>query len=394
MNSFNTLKENTQNIFKQFFSDHATTTIQAPGRVNIIGEHTDYNDGFVLPCAINYQTVITGAPRQDNIINVIAADYDQQQDSFCLEDEIVQHPTYMWANYVRGVIKYLKILTEDKKISFGGANLVISGNVPQGAGLSSSASLEVAVGKIFQVLYQLPLTAQELAQNGQLAENAFVGCQCGIMDQMISALGRANHALLLDCRNLETRLVPIPDDTAIVIINSNVKRGLVGSEYNSRRLQCEAAAQALAIPALRDATLEQLNNHKQQLDAVIYKRAHHIITENMRTLKAADALTQSDLKTMGMLMAESHASMRDDFEITAPPVDILVEIVKNVIGDRGGVRMTGGGFGGCIVALMPQELVELVRQQVAKEYFVKTGLHESFYICHAAMGASLTSIEL
>lgn len=388
MNSFNALKENTQNIFKQHFNERTVLTIQAPGRVNLIGEHTDYNDGFVLPCAIDYQTVITGAQRQDNIVNVIAADYDQQQDTFSLEDEIIPHSTYMWANYVRGVIKYLQILAKEKGISFRGADLVISGNVPQGAGLSSSASLEVAVGKIFQVLYQLPITGRELAQNGQLAENQFVGCQCGIMDQMISALGQANHALLLDCRSLETRLVPIPDDTAIVIINSNVQRGLVGSEYNTRRIQCETAAKALGVTALRDATLDQLRAHKYQFDPIIFKRAHHIITENMRTIMAADALTNGDLKAMGILMAESHASMRDDFEITAPPVDILVEIVKNVIGDHGGVRMTGGGFGGCIVALIPNHLVAVVREHVAKEYFVKTGLHEAFYVCHAAIGAA------
>lgn len=380
------LKQHTQALFTEHFGYAPTLTIQAPGRVNLIGEHTDYNDGFVLPCAIDYQTVISGAPRSDRQIRVLAADYENQQDQFSLDEPIVSHANLRWADYVRGVVKHL----QTRDANFGGADLVISGNVPQGAGLSSSASLEVAVGQALQALYQLPLDGVALALNGQEAENQFVGCNCGIMDQLISALGKKDHALLIDCRSLETRAVPMPADIAVVIINSNVKRGLVDSEYNTRRKQCEAAARFFGVKALRDVSPDLFFPIQHELDPIVAKRARHVITENDRTLAAADALAAGNLKLMGKLMAESHASMRDDFEITVPPIDTLVEIVKNVIGDRGGVRMTGGGFGGCIVALMPLDLVELVRAAVAQEYPRQTnGLQETFYVCKASQGSGL-----
>ncbi|MCO7252849.1 galactokinase [Dickeya oryzae] len=378
-----TLSARTQAVFQQQFGYPATLTVQAPGRVNLIGEHTDYNDGFVLPCAINYSTTISAAPRDDRQIRVIAVDYDNQQDSFSLDAPIDHHPQWQWANYVRGVIKHLKTRSD----AFGGADLVISGNVPQGAGLSSSASLEVAVGKAIQVLYQLPLDNVALALNGQEAENQFVGCNCGIMDQMISAQGQRNHALLIDCRSLETRAVSMPDNVAVMIINSNVKRGLVDSEYNTRRQQCEAAARYFQVKALRDVSEADFAAKAAGLDTVVARRARHIITENARTLAAADALTRGDLRQMGELMAASHASMRDDFEITVPPIDTLVEIVKAVIGDEGGVRMTGGGFGGCIVALIPQQQVTAVQNAVMREYPAKTGLQPTCYVCQASSGA-------
>jgi len=377
------LKNITQQLFEEKFGYAATHVIQSPGRVNLIGEHTDYNDGFVLPCAINYQTVISCAKRDDNIVRAIAADYDNQEDSFSLDDTIVKHDTQQWSNYVRGVVKHLQL----RDNSFGGADLVITGNVPQGAGLSSSASLEVAVGKTFQQLYNLPLDGVQLALNGQEAENQFVGCNCGIMDQLISSLGKKDHALLIDCRSLETRAVSIPEDAAVVIINSNFKRTLVGSEYNTRREQCEAGAHFFGKKALRDVTLDEFNAAINDLDPVVAKRVRHILTENIRTVEAADALARGDFVRMGQLMAESHASMRDDFEITVPQIDTLVEIVKAAIGDKGGVRMTGGGFGGCIVALVPQELVPVIEHTVAKEYQAKTGIKETFYVCKASAGA-------
>ncbi|CNF62880.1 galactokinase [Yersinia mollaretii] len=380
------LKQHTQAIFRQQFNRDADITIKAPGRVNLIGEHTDYNDGFVLPCAIDYETVISCGKRDDRQIRVIAADYDNQQDIFSLDAPIVSHPEYRWADYVRGVVKHLQL----RDANFGGADLVISGNVPQGAGLSSSASLEVAVGQALQSLYQLPLSGVELALNGQEAENQFVGCNCGIMDQLISALGKQDHALLIDCRTLETRAVPMPAKVAVVIINSNVKRGLVDSEYNTRRQQCETAARFFGVKALRDVDPTLFFSIQDELDPVVAKRARHVITENERTLAAADALACGDLKLMGQLMQESHISMRDDFEITVPPIDSLVDIVKSVIGEQGGVRMTGGGFGGCIVALMPTSLVEQVRATVAREYPAHSdGRTETFYVCQASQGAGL-----
>ncbi|MBU5377025.1 galactokinase [Pantoea sp. FDAARGOS_194] len=377
------LKTTTQQIFNETFGYAPTHTIQAPGRVNLIGEHTDYNDGFVLPCAIDYQTVIACAKRDDRQVRVVAVDYDNQQDSFSLDAPILSVKEPMWANYVRGVVKHL----QQRDASFGGVDMVIAGDVPQGAGLSSSASLEVAVGTVFQQLYHLKLDGAAIAVNGQEAENQFVGCNCGIMDQLISALGKKDHAMLLDCRTLGTRPVSMPKDVAVVIINSNFRRNLVGSEYNTRREQCETGARFFAQPALRDVDIDQFKAVEHELDPQVAKRVRHVLTENARTLEAADALSKGDLKRMGELMAESHASMRDDFEITVPPIDALVEIVKAEIGDRGGVRMTGGGFGGCVVALMPFDLVDRVKAAVAEQYEAKTGIKETFYVCTASEGA-------
>ncbi|MDU6388061.1 MULTISPECIES: galactokinase [unclassified Pantoea] len=377
------LKTTTQQIFNDTFGYAPTHTIQAPGRVNLIGEHTDYNDGFVLPCAIDYQTVIACAKRDDRQVRVVAVDYDNQQDSFSLDAPILSVKEPMWANYVRGVVKHL----QQRDASFGGVDMVIAGDVPQGAGLSSSASLEVAVGTVFQQLYHLKLDGAAIAVNGQEAENQFVGCNCGIMDQLISALGKKDHAMLLDCRTLGTRPVSMPKDVAVVIINSNFRRNLVGSEYNTRREQCETGARFFAQPALRDVDIDQFKAVEHELDPQVAKRVRHVLTENARTLEAADALSKGDLKRMGELMAESHASMRDDFEITVPPIDALVEIVKAEIGDRGGVRMTGGGFGGCVVALMPFDLVDRVKAAVAEQYEAKTGIKETFYVCTASEGA-------
>ncbi|MBF7993955.1 galactokinase [Rahnella laticis] len=379
------LKTKTLEIFADKFGYPATITIKAPGRVNLIGEHTDYNDGFVLPCAIDYETVIACAQRNDRVIRVIAADYDNEEDTFSLDEPILHSDAHPWANYVRGVVKHLMLRNKD----FSGADMVISGNVPQGAGLSSSASLEVAVGQALKSLYDLPLDGVALALNGQEAENQFVGCNCGIMDQLISALGKENHSLLIDCRSLETRAVSMPENAAVVIINSNVKRGLVDSEYNARREQCEVAARFFGVKALRDVDPALFFSIQDELDPVVARRARHVITENDRTLAAADALASGDLKRMGELMAESHASMRDDFEITVPQIDKLVEIVKEVIGDKGGVRMTGGGFGGCIVALVPTEMVDKVRHAVEQQYQAHSGLKETFYVCTASQGAGI-----
>ena len=379
------LKNITETTFRQSFGYPATLTVKAPGRVNLIGEHTDYNDGFVLPCAIDYETVVSCAKRDDRQIKVIAVDCDGQQDIFSLDEPILAHDSQQWSNYIRGVIKHL----QKRDANFGGADLVVSGNVPQGAGLSSSASLEVAIGKAIQALYHLTVDNVALALNGQEAENQFVGCNCGIMDQLISALGKANHALLIDCRTLGTRAVPMPANVAVVIINSNVKRGLVDSEYNARREQCETGARFFAVDKLRDVEMDQFLAVEQKLDPVVAKRVRHVLSENARTLAAANALAEGDLTKMGVLMAESHASMRDDFEITVPPIDTLVEIVKEEIGTEGGVRMTGGGFGGCVVALLPTDRVAGVRAAVERQYHQKTGLKETFYVCHASEGTGI-----
>ncbi|WP_133012080.1 galactokinase [Marinomonas flavescens] len=374
--------------FKSIFGQAADHIIQAPGRVNLIGEHTDYNDGFVLPCAIDYQAAVAATVRDDSIVRVIAVDYDNQVNEFDISKPLEFDNDTMWVNYIRGVIDCL----QKRGYEFNGADIVVSGNVPQGAGLSSSAALEVVIGQTFKTLYNLDISQQDIALNGQQAENQFVGCNCGIMDQLISAKGKRNHSLLIDCRSLETEEVSMPESMAIVIINSNKQRGLVGSEYNTRRVQCETAAEFFGVKALRDVDIDMFNNRKAGLEEVVAKRARHVITENARTVEAAHALRDENMARLAVLMEQSHTSMRDDFEITCPEVDALVDIVKGVIGTKGGVRMTGGGFGGCVVALVPPVLVDAVKSAVEEQYQAISGLKETIYICNATDGAG--SVEL
>ncbi|HAD90832.1 MAG TPA: galactokinase [Alteromonas macleodii] len=368
--------------FETHYGEAPALIAHAPGRVNIIGEHTDYNEGFVFPAAINFGTWVAATKRADNDIVVTAMDYENQQNQFSLSD-INYDEEQGWANYVRGVVKVLKEAMPD----FGGANLLVTGNVPQGAGLSSSASFEVAILKALSALYELPLDGVQAALLGQKAENTFVGCSCGIMDQLISAMGNEGMAMLLDCQSLAIEHSPLPDSHQIVIINSNVKRGLVDSEYNLRRQQCEQGASLLGVSSLREATMEMLEGAKAHMPEVVYRRAKHIVTENARTLAASQALKAGDIETVSEAMAQSHISMRDDFEITVRPIDYLVEIIGEVLGKSGGVRMTGGGFGGCVVALVPTDKVEAVKQVVADKYSDETGYSADIYVCTATQGA-------
>ncbi|MEY8876407.1 MAG: galactokinase [Leptothrix sp. (in: b-proteobacteria)] len=374
--------------FANTFDSAPACVVQAPGRVNLIGEHTDYNDGFVLPCGIDYQTLVAAQPRDDAWVRVVAADYGSMLDEFRLDQPIAPRTDAPWANYVRGMVQQLV----GHGLALRGAELAVAGNVPQGAGLSSSASLEVAIGQVFKTLHGLDeLDPTLIAQLAQRAENQFVGVNCGIMDQLISARALAGHALLIDCRSLDARPVHLPDDIAVLIVHSRVKRGLVDSEYNTRRQQCEAAAAHYGVAALRDIDTARLIADRGELDELVYRRARHIVTENQRTLDAAEALAAGDMARMGALMAASHASMRDDFEITVPPIDQLVEILQGVIGTGpdalGGARMTGGGFGGCVVALLPQSLVAAARAAVAAQYRAPGGEEASVYVCHASAGA-------
>ncbi|MBQ0959761.1 galactokinase [Ideonella sp. 4Y11] len=361
------------------------TLVQAPGRVNLIGEHTDYNDGFVLPCAIDFHTVVAIGPRRDGRVRVIAADLNHAGDEFTLGETIAHAgPRSAWADYVRGAVQ----MAVREGLPLAGANLAIAGDVPQGAGLSSSAALEVAVLQALKSLLDSPVPSPtRLAQLAQAAENDYVGCQCGIMDQLISACGRADHALLIDCRSLEARPAPLPDDMAVMIVHSRVRRGLVESAYNERRQQCEQAARHLGVSHLRDASLTQLVAAGWHLDDVVFRRARHVITENARTLAAHEALTRGDLVTMGRLMAESHVSMRDDFEITVPAIDDLVTLLQAEIGPQGGARMTGGGFGGCCVALMPTDQTERVAAAVEAGYRSPDGDPPRIWVTRAVDGA-------
>jgi len=378
------LNQTAQRAFETAFGRAPHQLVQSPGRVNLIGEHTDYNDGFVLPCAINFGTVIAASPRTDQTVRVVAADYQGELDEFQLDNPIEPRADMLWPNYVRGVVKYLQL----QGLPLQGADLALAGDVPQGAGLSSSASLEVAVAQAFKTLQGLDdLSPTDMALIAQRAENLFVGCNCGIMDQLVSARGEAGSALLIDCRSHATQAVPLPADLAVMIVHSRVKRGLVGSEYNTRRQQCEAAAQHYGVKALRDLSLISLVTDGPGLDDTVFRRARHIVTENQRTLDAATALAAGDLRQIGLLMAASHVSMRDDFEITHPAVDQLVDILQTAIGETGGARMTGGGFGGCAVALLPMGQVEHVRQAVLNHYRAPTGEAGTVYVCQASAGA-------
>jgi len=378
----NELQELAKTLFSQEFNSTAEIVCHGPGRVNIIGDHTDYNDGFVFPAAINYGTTIAASKREDKIVKVYAHDCDAQTNEFPLNDATFDQEM-MWTNYVKGTL----IALMKKYPEINGANFVVTGNVPQGAGLSSSASFEIAILKTFSELYQLDLDGVTAALMGQEAENDFVGCNCGIMDQLISAMGQQGHAMLLDCKDLSFEDAPIPDDLAIFIVNSNVKRGLVDSAYNLRRQQCEAVAKHFGVSALREVTIDQLNADQDKIEPELFKRARHVVTENDRAVATLKALKANDMASMSVAMKASHHSLRDDFEVTVKEMDGLVEIIDSVIGNKGGVRMTGGGFGGCVVALVPSTMVDELTEVVNREYSAQFSLEPSIYQCTASQGA-------
>ncbi|KAA1188406.1 galactokinase [Pseudohalioglobus sediminis] len=379
------MRKELQLAFEHAYGAAPAAVVRAPGRVNIIGEHTDYNQGFVLPCAIAYETLVAVRPREDRVINVVALDWDAQTDRFDLDSKVASHPTQQWSNYVRGVaVELLK-----RGYDLRGCDLAITGNVPQGAGLSSSAALEVGLAKALLLASGLDASPLALAKVGQAAENDFVGCACGIMDQLISAAGIAGQALAIDCQDLSMIPVSLPGTLSLLMINSNVKRGLVDSEYNTRRQQCEAVAAHFGASSLRHVSLEQLAAAAGELDPVAANRAQHVLEENQRVLDSVTALEQGNLPRLGELMAASHASMRDLFAITTPEIDLLVEILAGVAGEQGGARMTGGGFGGCVVALLPEHLVAPAIAAVAGRYQAETGLQETVYTSQPCQGVSV-----
>jgi galactokinase len=368
--------------FAERFGGEPDLIAQAPGRVNLIGEHTDYNDGFVLPLAIDRGTVVA-ARRKGAEIVVYAADFDEE-DRFTFAEPIRAAGAGDWRNYVRGVIAMLV----EEGLSPQGMEIALAGDVPQGAGLSSSASLEVAVGLAVAAAAGFDIDPTRLAQLAQRAENEFAGCACGIMDQLVSARAEADKALLIDCRSLECRAVSVPGELVVLIVDSGVKHQHTESGYNSRRLQCEEAAGHFAVPALRDAGQDDLKR-MDGLNAVAQRRARHVITENDRTVDAAKALEAADLVALGRLMSESHASQRDDFEITVPETDALVDIITREVGPLGGARQTGGGFGGCVIALLPQSRVESIIDVVRREYHPPNGKSPLIHVCRPAAGAGL-----
>lgn len=341
----------------------------APGRVNLIGEHTDYNDGFVLPCAIPYGTVVAFGHNETQQINAVALDLKVARDSFAVDEHIAPLEASHWGNHVRGITAGLR----EFGLPCGGADLVIAGNVPQGAGLSSSASLGISLALGLSALGgNLAPDRTKLAQIAQWAEHNFAGCQCGIMDQLASVNGEQGFALLIDCRSTSCVKVSMPDDALIMIVHSGVKRGLVDSAYNERRAQCMAAAEHYHVAALRDIDEDILVRQKSGLDEISFRRARHVVTENARTVTMSAALARSDYNAISTLMAESHRSMRYDFEITLPEIDDLVTSMADAIGSDGGVRMTGGGFGGCVVAVVADRARERLEQALTA-YWARVG---------------------
>jgi galactokinase len=368
--------------YRHHFGSEPDMLFRAPGRVNLIGEHTDYNDGFVLPAAIDRETVVAIGAADGRQITAIASDFGDDRDSFSLDQPIIPVKAD-WANYVRGMA--LTMMAEG--IALSGAQMAIAGDVPLGSGLSSSAALEIAVGGALAATANQTIDPTRLAKIAQRAENEFVGCACGIMDQLISTRGEARHALLIDCRSLECTPVSIPDGVSIIIAHSGVRHAHAGGEYNDRRAQCEAAARHYGVPALRDLTPEQLDAGKAGLDDLPYRRARHVVTENARTEAAALSLKRGNLQRLGELMEQSHTSMRDDFEITVPAVDQLAAIMATAVGNEGGARMTGGGFGGCVIAIAPDARVSAVVKAIADQYRTPEGLAAEVFVCQPSAGA-------
>lgn len=362
---------------------------RAPGRVNLIGEHTDYNDGFVMPAAIGFSTYVAIAPRSDGKLVLCSVEFPEQR-----EFEMSRLPakkTGVWCDYVLGVASVLQ--SQGQK--FPGASLLIHGEVPIGSGLSSSAAIEVSSALAFLSLNDAQLPLPEVAQLCRQAENTFVGARVGIMDQFVSCMGKAGHAFLLDCRSLEYKFAPIPAGLQIVVCNTMVKHENAGGEYNTRRAECEEGVRFFAalnpdIRALRDVSLDLLEQEGMELPPVIRKRCTHVILENQRTLDAARALEQGDLVRVGRLMADSHASLRDLYEVSCRELDLMVESAQGLPGFCGG-RMTGGGFGGCTVNLVQEENASGFSTQIRERYRRATGIDPQIYSCSAENGAGQVS---
>lgn len=378
----------------QLFASRFVSTpriFRAPGRVNLIGEHTDYNDGFVLPAAIDLYTWTAIAARGDRTLRI----YSENLDESCEIDLSVSapRPRDHWSDYVHGVA----FMLQRAGIPLRGADLAVCSDIPSGAGLSSSAALEVSVASALLSASGHTLPLAEIAKLCQRAENEFVGARVGIMDQFASCFGSVHHAILLDCRSLEYKLLPLPAGVTMVICNTMVKHGHSGGEYNDRRAQCEEGVRILkqyfpAIKALRDVTLTQLESQRtdlrhERMPDLIYRRCHHIVSENARVLRTVDAFQKADLKTVGACMAESHLSMKDDYEISCRELDIMVDLANRRAGLIGS-RMTGGGFGGCTLSLVRTDSVQQFKSEMRSAYQEATGIDPDIYISAAGAGVS------
>ncbi len=374
-----------QHAFTDHFGTKPTHVSRAPGRVNLIGEHTDYNDGFVLPAAIDRAIYLSGKVRTDNKIGVQSLDYHGEA-TFTL-NQLRDDKLPEWTRYLRGALWVLQ--EEGHKLR--GMDLTIAGNVPGGAGFSSSAAVEVAMFELVSALLNISLTQKQKALLGVQVEHKFIGIRTGVMDQMISALGEEGHALLIDCRSLATTAVPIPTGVTLMALDTGKRRQLVESEYGKRREQCEEAARLLGIKALRDITPEQLAAKADKLPEVIAQRASHVVNENARTLAAVDALRRGNLKTVGRLLNESHTSLRDLYEVSIHELDVMAELAQKTEGCYG-ARMMGGGFGGAVIALVQDAAVERVSDVVARAYNAATHLQAYIYALKAGPGSSAEKV--
>jgi len=377
------VKDKATSAFQTYFGRQPEVVLRAPGRANLLGGHTDYNDGFVLPVAIDRAAWIAAASIAEPEARVRALDLNGYV-VFSLAP--VPLPDESWADYLKGVAWAL----QERGLELTGMEMVLTSTVPIGSGLSSSAAVEVAFAYACQMLSGFQLARRDLARACQRAENGYVGLNSGILDQMASALGKKGHALMLDCRTLDAELVPLPEDVAVVVADTGVRRKLASSEYNVRYSQCQQAVQVLSqhlpsVRALRDVTLDDLERLKAHLPEVVYRRARHVVTENTRVLQAAEALTAGDVATVGALMRACHVSLRDDYEVSSPELDQLAEAAWEVEGCHG-ARLTGAGFGGCTVALVAAAAVPGFEAHVTAAYEAAFGRRPDVYACESADG--------
>lgn len=384
------LLEDTVGRFRKMFGSEPTVVAAAPGRVNLIGEHTDYNEGFVLPLAIDRHIIIAAGPRPDRLLRLHSVDL--QQSITASLDALQPDPGARWSHYPIGVAAVLR----ERGLPPAGANFCIRGNIPMASGLSSSAALEVASALVFRRLNGFDLSLQGLAGIARAAETDFVGVQCGIMDQFISLMGRKDHALFLDCRDLTYAHVPFPPGARLVVCDSGVRRELANSAYNLREAECEDAVRAIArrspgVASLRDISPEQLLRSAGLLSPVSRRRAEHVVTENERVLKSVEAMKRNDLPLLGRLMTESHVSLRDRYEVSCSELDALVEIANSTPGVFG-ARMTGAGFGGSAVCLVAADRLDPLIDHLRAEYPKRVGRSLTITIAAPSDGASLVDV--
>jgi galactokinase len=386
-------KQRAVDTFSDKFGKAPSLIARAPGRVNLLGEHVDYNDGFVLPAAIDRATYLAFRPAQSDITTLWAEDFSQHtsftKESIYTKTSIDHNPIPSWGFYPAGVMWALIEAGHDVPALEG----VLASDVPRGSGLSSSASVEMAFGVAWQALADLRLPPMQMALLGQQAENKYVGVNCGIMDQFASACGEKDHALYLDCRSLEWESVPISEDVAIVIADTMVRRALAGSEYNDRRMSCEQAVKILKtvlpeIKALRDVSMDDFDLHAHLLPDVVAKRARHIVEEIARTRLAVSYLKDCKVMEFGNMMNSSHISLRDLYEVSCRELDIMVSIAQSLDGCYG-ARLTGAGFGGCTVNLVAHDQARDFSRDLLKRFESKTGKRPDIYICHASEGAGI-----